>query len=274
MFGNLIESGSQTRDIKRRSTFFLGTLAFYAVLLSAAGVASIYAYDAHLKDEQDWTLVAMMRFAPVVAAAEPERREPTKAADAKDNRTNATRRTEIVINTPIVPSRTVADGKTPEVAPKTFVVIDTVNANPVGTGAPIGTEGTGNSRTLNPGAAHVSVPVDNVEPPPAPKQPPPAQQPRPKVVALTSYVISSKVTAKPVPVYPAIAKAARIHGPVAVQILVDESGKVVSAKATSGHQLLQGEAVRAAYRARFTPTLLTGQPVKVTGVITYNFVLQ
>jgi protein TonB len=59
-----------------------------------------------------------------------------------------------------------------------------------------------------------------------------------------------------------------------VQILVDEQGRVVSAKATSGNPLLQAAAVQAAYRARFTPTLLSGQPVKVTGSITYNFVLR
>jgi protein TonB len=59
-----------------------------------------------------------------------------------------------------------------------------------------------------------------------------------------------------------------------VQILIDEQGRVISAKATSGNPLLQGAAVQAAYRALFTPTILSGKPVKVTGSITYNFVLR
>ena len=59
-----------------------------------------------------------------------------------------------------------------------------------------------------------------------------------------------------------------------VQIVVDESGRVISASAVSGHPLLQQAAVAAARQARFSPTLLSGQPVKVSGVITYNFVLQ
>jgi outer membrane biosynthesis protein TonB len=48
----------------------------------------------------------------------------------------------------------------------------------------------------------------------------------------------------------------------------------VSAKAVSGHPLLQAVAVQAARQARFSPTKLSGQPVKVTGVIQYNFVAQ
>ena len=59
-----------------------------------------------------------------------------------------------------------------------------------------------------------------------------------------------------------------------MQIVVDESGKVTSAKAVSGHPLLLQAAVQAAYQARFSPTLLSGQPVKVSGIITYQFNLQ
>ena len=79
---------------------------------------------------------------------------------------------------------------------------------------------------------------------------------------------------KPAPVYPPIARAAHAQGPVTVQILVDEEGYVIAATAVSGHPLLQHAAALAARQARFTPTLLGGQPVKVSGVVTYNFVLQ
>jgi protein TonB len=59
-----------------------------------------------------------------------------------------------------------------------------------------------------------------------------------------------------------------------VQILVNEDGTVKTARAVGGHPLLQQAAVAAARKARFSPTLLSGQPVKVAGVITYNFVLR
>jgi len=61
---------------------------------------------------------------------------------------------------------------------------------------------------------------------------------------------------------------------VQVQVLIDESGAVTAAKALSGPRLLKRVAVEAAGEARFTPTLLSGQPVKVTGVITYRFRLE
>jgi protein TonB len=87
-------------------------------------------------------------------------------------------------------------------------------------------------------------------------------------------VLNGKAISLPKPPYPAIAKAARASGTVTVQVTIDESGKVVSARAVGGHPLLQQAAVQAAYGARFSPTQLSGQPVKVTGVITYNFVAQ
>ena len=58
-----------------------------------------------------------------------------------------------------------------------------------------------------------------------------------------------------------------------MQVVIDEQGRVISAKATSGHPLLLHAAEQAAYQAHFTPTTLSGLPVKVTGIITYNFVL-
>ncbi|MDQ3135052.1 MAG: energy transducer TonB, partial [Acidobacteriota bacterium] len=64
------------------------------------------------------------------------------------------------------------------------------------------------------------------------------------------------------------------QGPVAVEIVIDEEGRVISAHATNGPQVLRIAAQQAALQARFSPTKLNGQPVKVTGVITYNFVLQ
>lgn len=85
--------------------------------------------------------------------------------------------------------------------------------------------------------------------------------------------LDGKAISKPAPFYPPIAKAARASGAVTVRVVVDESGRVVSASPISGHPLLQRTAAVAARQARFAPTLLAGQPVKVSGVITYDFVL-
>lgn len=90
---------------------------------------------------------------------------------------------------------------------------------------------------------------------------------------ISGGVLNGKAIDKPAPVYPEEAKAAGASGPVTVKIVVDEEGKVEKAEAVSGHTLLQQAAVDAAYKARFSPTMLSGQPVKVSGVINYNFVL-
>jgi protein TonB len=91
---------------------------------------------------------------------------------------------------------------------------------------------------------------------------------------ISGGVLQGKAISKPQPVYPPAAKAARVGGTVAVAVVVGESGAVESAEATSGPELLRDAAVEAARAARFSPTLLAGQPVKVSGFITYNFVLQ
>ena len=100
-----------------------------------------------------------------------------------------------------------------------------------------------------------------------PQAPPPSSSmPKPGV-------LNGKAVKLPKPVYPREAREARAQGPVTVQVLIDEDGKVVSAAAVSGDPLLQEAAVTAAKGAIFNPTLLEGKPVKVSGVITYNFVL-
>ncbi|HEY9284347.1 MAG TPA: TonB family protein, partial [Pyrinomonadaceae bacterium] len=87
-------------------------------------------------------------------------------------------------------------------------------------------------------------------------------------------ILNGKAIRKPAPAYPAAARAAGATGQVVVQITVDECGVVEKAAAVSGHPLLREAAADAAYESVFSPTRLSGRPVKVTGTITYNFVLQ
>ena len=92
--------------------------------------------------------------------------------------------------------------------------------------------------------------------------------------AIQGEVLNGSAVALPKPVYSPLARAAHASGTVVVQVLIDEEGKVVSAHPVSGHPLLQPAAVAAARKAQFSPTLLEGEPVRVTGVIHYNFVAQ
>jgi TonB family protein len=92
--------------------------------------------------------------------------------------------------------------------------------------------------------------------------------------AVKGGILNAKAITLPKPVYPAIAKAAHASGTVVVQVLVDEKGNVVNARALSGHPLLQAAAIAAARGAKFTPTMLAGKPVKVQGTLSYNFTLE
>jgi TonB family protein len=91
---------------------------------------------------------------------------------------------------------------------------------------------------------------------------------------ISGGVLNGKAIVLPKPDYPIDARNAGAAGSVAVQITIDESGMVIEAKAVSGHPLLQPPSVNAALQARFSPTLLMGEPVKVTGVLVYNFARQ
>lgn len=85
-------------------------------------------------------------------------------------------------------------------------------------------------------------------------------------------MLNGKALVLPKPDYPSAAKRNGAAGTVIVEVLIDESGKVISARPISGPPVLQSAAVQAARRAKFSPTTLSGQPVQVVGTITYSFV--
>jgi len=265
MFNNLIESSSHAKEFKRRGSFLLFTTATYLVLFVVTGVISIYAYDARL-EQQNLELTALV--APVEwvkpdpqPAAQPDRPQPTR-----DNRNESN-----------IPTREIAMARvdTPERPPD--FVSTTPNTNlpvpnglyrigprdtpPGPTGGP-GTVSTGGSREVQP-----SRPIEIEEPPPATEKPK-----VPKVIS--KGPITGQATSLPQPPYPAIAKTAGIQGRVSIQVLIDEQGNVISASAIDGHPMLKLAAQRAALQAKFSPTTLGGQPVRVSGVITYDFKLR
>lgn len=97
---------------------------------------------------------------------------------------------------------------------------------------------------------------------------------KPESHTVEGGILNGRVIDKPAPSYPPIAKAARAQGVVTVRVVADECGNVVSAQAVGGHPLLQQAAVQAARQARLAPVLLRGESVKVSGLLTYNFVLE
>jgi TonB family protein len=88
-------------------------------------------------------------------------------------------------------------------------------------------------------------------------------------------ILNGKAISLPRPEYPDQARKRRLAGMVVVKVLIDEAGNVIGAKdMCQGSVYLSETSVAAALRARFTPTKLSGMPVRVNGVIIYNFVPQ
>ena len=87
-------------------------------------------------------------------------------------------------------------------------------------------------------------------------------------------VLNSKAEKLPEPKYPAEAKKTHAFGEVQVKVVVDETGKVISAEALFGPESLRQAAVDAAKQARFKPMIVDGAAVKVSGILTYNFAAQ
>src|SRR5207247_1880033 len=94
----------------------------------------------------------------------------------------------------------------------------------------------------------------------------------PRIIRKSGGVLQGSATRRVEPAYPPLARAARVSGAVVVEVTIDEDGKVISARAISGHPLLKDAAVTAAQGWTFQRTELSGVAVKVIGTLTFNFV--
>ena len=261
MFNNLIESASHRKEFKRRGSFFLVTTATYALMLVLTGVASIYAYDARLEDQVYEQVITMLP--PESAPAKPVTPTDPKPTSKNDKSSDIAERKVAMFDVDrpeIVPEKISAEPNKVQPLPNGPVKITGRDYDP-----PVAvTTGPGTERTV---VQPPRIEIPDELPPPTPPQPP-----KDRVVKV-SRVLNSEALSLPKPRYPALALQIHLEGVVNVQVLIDETGKVVSAKAVNGHPMLVPDAVRAANQARFSPTIINDQPVKVSGVISYNFKL-
>src|ERR1041385_1611796 len=261
MFDNLVESSSHKDDIARKGSFIGITALIYGVLLLAFFVAGILWYDAHLT-EQELELTTLVAPVPVPQ----QQKEPEQKQEAKPQKVeqNVDIRKELVasVDESRLPPKEIS-AKASDVPPVRRGVTTVIGSSDSNAAAPM---------PAGPGAGTVVTAPAKVQI--ADEPPPPEAKPTPPRAPISGGVLNGKAISLPKPAYPPIARAAHASGTVVVQVLIDENGNVVSAHAVSGHPLLQGAAVGAARSAKFSPTKLSGQPVKVTGVIQYNFVAQ
>jgi protein TonB len=260
MFEHLVESGSHSEDIKRKGSFLAGFAILYLVLIFAGLIVGILLAPAYI-DQQTLELTALIAPVPVAANQPKQEAKPEKVELAK----NVDVRKELIADVSradLVPKEISAKASDiPPVRKGVVTMVGTGNSNAINPVAP----GTGTGQFIS---APTRVETNDEPPPPAPTPKPTPHAP------ISGGVLNGKAVHLVTPPYPAIARSAHASGAVQVQVLIDENGNVISAHAVSGHPLLQAAAVAAARASRFTPTKLSGQPVKVNGVIIYNFVAQ
>src|SRR5260221_9502954 len=131
------------------------------------------------------------------------------------------------------------------------------------------------AESKKPEAPKPEMPKPDSKPSSSPKpqgQPQPETSDKPEEAApAEGGILNSKAIQLPAPKYPDEAKKNHDSGQVQVQVLVDETGKVISAEATFGPESLRAAAVTAAKLARFKPVMVDCKAVKVSGILTYDF---
>lgn len=268
MFDKLIESDTAAVVNGRSRYFMLSTVVVGALFLTAV-ILSLYARDIDLgvdKFDTATLLAPVAAEAPEAPRSHSQQQQALTTTDQPRRQANILRPEETPTEIPPVSvtqntqrSRPLGDFRL-SLGPETYAIGEQGVNLGTRTGQPQGT-----------GSADASEPAtetpDKLEVSPPPVK---TKEERPKILKV-SMVLNGKARLLPKPPYPQMAAAVGAAGEVSVQVTIDESGNVISSHAVSGHPFLKQAAERAALGARFTPTILNDQPVKVTGVIVYRF---
>jgi TonB family protein len=272
MLEQLIESKNNAQENKTRGSFLLTTFVLMCMLCFSAVLWSLFAMNPGIGDSE---LELSSLVAPIAPAEtnppppEPVQKQKNQSQEIV-NQTLRQTNTLRIDETPLVPNEISVTPNTQKSRPKGKFIIDINQAEGNATQSNF-------SRNPNEGGTGIgennsSKVSENNEKEEAPDIKKEVVKEKKTATVVSKGVITSQATYLPKPVYPAAARAVKAGGGVSVQVMIDESGKVTSAKAVNGHPLLRAEAEKAARNARFTPTFLSNEPVKVTGVIIYNFV--
>lgn len=267
MLDQLVESKEHSAENTRKTELVFGIAALAAIILVGLWTRDLFAHGFGVEggDLELTTLVA-----PPPPADEPPPPKPEKQPEQKQPDVDV--RKELIQNimsTPVKPPDEISTAKSniPQMRLNTLTKQGTGNSD---TGADVGNRGggvvaSGGTGGLSTGTG--TAPTGGEE-----DAPPPRATPKPVPKMVSGGVLNGKATSLPKPAYPPAARAVHAAGACSVQVVISETGSVISASAVSCHPLLKAAAEGAARGAHFSPTLLSGQPVKVSGVITYNFV--
>jgi periplasmic protein TonB len=265
MFDRLVLSSKDQRK-GRTGKFLFVTSLFYALALASALIVSVVAASPMMYETMD-----VIKLASVPSLPPPlgNRIPPNNISRGREAQRPSIYNPENLDNlTNRVSSKPTPDAPVspPSIGDVGAVVGDGPVGDPNGVKDGIGSIG---SKGIT------GVPGEGIDPPPPPPVQKPVEKPQPAVekqpLRVSSIVLTGAAIERKTPAYPPLAKQARIEGSVVVEVIISIDGRVEAVRALNGHPLLTSAAVEAARGWRFNPTILNGVPVRVTGLITFNF---
>lgn len=268
MFDHLVESVAKPNRNRRR---FFGMVAIaVSVVFAAVLIADLYAANYQIGDEQFEINSLLSPSLLETSDPEPKIDRPTTSFKQRQS-PQATRSVNLsrVDEAQFVPDKWSSEKNRFIPRPNEPFRVDPFAGDSDGG---LNRRGT-STASSGPPASNLNTgdEMERTVPPPLPPKPPsvPTKQPAtPKYVG----VVNGIALELPKPRYPTAAVALNISDVVHVQVVIDETGSVISANAIKGHPILREAALEAARRSRFSPTTSSGRPVKVTGLIIYNFI--
>lgn len=278
MLDQLVESKSNGAENRKRGGYLLTTFVLVVGLCFSAVLWSLYAKDLGM-GSGEFELSKLIVPLPVIENKPPApvQKEPTREQSQNTKSETITRQTNMlrVDELQPAPDTISAVPNTQKSRPNGYFLVkdtgetDGQNSPASGNGRATGENAVGISNNKS---GQVEVVEKTIPPPPIKK--PITELSEKRKTPVSGGVINGQATSLPKPLYSPAAKAVHAAGNVNVQVTIDKTGRVIAAKALDGHLLLRPAAEKAAWSAKFNPTLLSKQPVEVTGVIVYKFAMQ
>lgn len=281
MLDQLIESNGHNAVNKRRGSFLLSTFFVVCSIFLSGILWSLFAKDLGMNTGN---LEMSVLVAPLVVTEEqppPIEKLPKKDLKAAPNAEVRTKIIQAINESPKEMPVKVNNQKldVPPRNPNKLTVLGPDNSSPENAAAynHKGEYSTDSKNLSDLAGTPNETGIKSADPTP-PTAPPPFIKKeavkKPSINRVSLGVINGKAKSLVTPPYPLPARAVRAVGVVNVQVAIDEKGNVTSANAVDGHPLLRQAAENAARASKFNPTLLSNEPVKVTGVIVYKFAAQ
>ena len=277
MLDQLVESKNHLSETRRRGGFLLTAFTIVFSISIFGLLYSLFSYNLAMAHEKlDISSLVSPVAPPETAPPAPEQTSAPKVRNTEKPTDKLPVRLENIQSTkesPVASPTGVSTMKNNSLSrPQSPFKIGPIESGDTFSNNQTGRAGNNEGSPIGIKASTDSAKVIETAPPPLVKKPEIKPAPTPVTIRRTE-ILNGEAIKLVKPTYPALARHVRAAGPVNVQVTIDENGNVASANAVTGHPLLREVSEQAARASKFTPTVLNGQKVKVTGIIVYNFVV-